>query len=357
MSEPTRTSFRGHPFRRPARYAMAALLVAACGGGAPEPEATATATAMAGSAAESIVTVRDTVIDATLEAAGIAEPIQRATLGTKLMGAVTSVTVREGERVRAGQVVATIDARDIAARRTQVAAGSAAADAMHRDAETQLARMRALYAESAATRVQLEAAETGLARAAAAAASARAGAAEVDALGAYARIQAPFPGIVTRRFVDPGAFVAPGAPVVTIEDASRLRLRVTTTPAAGRLAAGTSIGGTIEGTPVEAVIEGVVPSSGAVYTVNAVVNNVGGTFPSGGTATLRLPGGTRSGLFIPAAALIAEGDLTGVRVVGATGGELRWIRLGDTHGELVEVLSGIRAGDRVLVPATSAGGR
>ena len=105
MSEPTRTIHPRRHFRLPALLAATGLLVAACGG---EPDAEATAITMAPPAAESIVTVRDSAIDATLEAAGIAEPIQTATLSTKLMGSVTSVTVREGERVRAGQVIATI---------------------------------------------------------------------------------------------------------------------------------------------------------------------------------------------------------------------------------------------------------
>jgi RND family efflux transporter MFP subunit len=354
MSEPLPAIEAHHPFRIEAVAVLAALLVGACGGG--ESERTDTAMAM-GASAESSVVVRDSVLAATIEAAGTAEPIQRATLSTKLMGAVTGVTVKEGERVRTGQVIATIDARDIAARRAQVAAGIASAEAVERDAETQLARMRALYADSAATRVQLEAAETGLARAASAAAAARAGAAELDAVGAYARVQAPFPGIVTRRFVDPGAFVAPGAPIVAIEDARRLRLRVTTTPAAARLTPGTEVRGTIEGVPVAAVIEGVVPASGAVYSVNAVVDNADGAFPSGGTATLRIPAGTRNGLFVPAAALIPEGDLIGVRVVAAAGAQLRWIRVGAREGDMVEVLSGIRAGERVLVPTPAQGGR
>lgn len=343
-----------HPFRRTALVALAGMIVGACGGGDPQPDVTAVAM---GARAASSVPVRDSVLAATVEAAGIAEPIQRATLSTKLMGAVTAVTVHEGERVRAGQVVATIDARDIAARRTQVAAGIASAEAVHRDAETQLARMRALYADSAATRVQLEAAETGLARAAAAAAAARAGAAELDAASAYARLEAPFAGIVTRRFVDPGAFVAPGAPIVAIEDASRLRLRVTTTPAAARLTPGTEVRGTIEGAPVTAVIEGVVPASGAVYSVNAVVDNADGAFPSGGTAMLRIPAGRRNALFVPAAALVAEGDLLGVRVAGTTGDELRWIRVGAREGDMVEILSGLRSGERVLLPPPAEGGR
>ena len=353
MSELRQITHSTRRGRHRALLVMGALAAAACGGTDEPAETTGMAAA---TAAESFVTVRDSLIDASIDAAGTAEPLQSATLSTKLMGAVTSIRVHEGERVRAGQVIATIDARDIAARRTQVEAGIAAAEAMHRDAETQMARMRSLHADSAATRVQLEAAETGLARAEAAARSARASASEVDAMGSYATIRAPFAGVVTRRFVDVGTFVAPGAPLLTIEDASRLRVRVTAAPGAARIAAGTRVAGTIEGVPVEAIVEGVVPAAGAVYVVNAIVPNADGAFPSGGTATLRLPAGSRNGLLIPAAALIQEGDLVGVRVAGRGGSELRWIRIGSTHGDLVEVLSGLRPGDRVSVPASGTGG-
>ncbi len=176
-------------------------------------------------------TVRDTTIPAMFDAAGIAEPIARATLSTRLMGSVTEVLVREGDRVRSGEPLARIDARDVEARRAQVDAGIAAAEALYQDARTQADRFRALYADSAATRYQLEQVETGLARAEAGLQTARASRAELDAVGAYAEIRAPFSGIVTRRFVDPGAFAAPGAPIVEVQDASRLRVSVTLPPA------------------------------------------------------------------------------------------------------------------------------
>jgi multidrug efflux pump subunit AcrA (membrane-fusion protein) len=53
---------------------------------------------------------------------------------------------------------------------------------------------------------------------------------------------------------------------------------------------------------------------------------------------------------IPSAAVRREGDLTGVLVRGAAGDELRWVRLGATAGDRTEVLGGLRAGDRVVVP-------
>ena len=315
----------------------------------------ATAAAPAGS----VIDVRDTTIPAVLEAAGIAEPMQRATLSTKLMGAVTAVPVHEGERVRAGQVLARIDAREVTAQQSQAQAGIAEAEAVHRDAVTQAGRFRALYADSAATRAQLDAAETGLARAEAGVRNARAAASEVDVMRGYAELRAPFAGIVTQRLVDPGAFVAPGSPVVTVQDASRLRVTVTVAPAAAAsLRPGTRLRATIENAPAEAVVEGVAPTpTGALYTVNAIVSNARGEHPAGGAATLRIPQGTRTGVLIPEAAVIREGDLTGVRIPTAGGLERRWVRLGLAADGLVEVLSGLRAGDRVFLPQAAEGGR
>ena len=99
-------------------------------------------------------------------------------------------------------------------------------------------------------------------------------------------------------------------------------------------------------------IEGLVPSpAGGVYTVNAVVRNPAGEFLPGSAATLRVPDGTRAAILVPAAALVREGDLVGVRVVSGGSAALRWVRTaGDAPatGGLVEVLSGLTAGDVIL---------
>ncbi len=332
---------------------MTTVLLVACGK-APAPErAELGATLPAGR----MVEVRDTTIAAILDAPGTAEPMQRATMSTKLMGTVMAVLVREGEMVSTGQLLARIDARDLQAKRAQVQAGLAEAEAVQRDAATQAQRFRALYADSAATQAQLDAVETGLARADAGVRSAHAAAAELDATRAYAEVRAPFRGIVTKRFMDPGAFAAPGAPIVTVEDGSRLRISVMVAPSsATALRRGMRLAGTVERMPVEAIVEGVAPSSaGGVYTVNAIVENRRGVYPIGGAATLSVPQGSRSGLLVPVDAIVREGDLTGVRVQSGAGTELRWVRLGRPTGEMVEALSGLRNGDRVFVPASLEG--
>lgn len=329
------------------------LLLAACGGG-PEAERSV------GAPASGVqVAVVDTLLPSVIEASGTAEPLQQATLSTRLMATVAAVTVREGDRVAAGQVLVRLDTRDLDAKAAQVAAGLAEAEAMHREAEAMERRIRSLYNDSAATRVQLDQAETGLARTQAAVRTARAAAAEVAAHRSYAEISAPFGGVVVRRFVDPGAMAAPGAPLVLVEDASRLRVQVTAAPDQVRgLRRGTAVEVMVEGRAVAGEVEGVVRAqAGNMAQVNVLVANREGAFTSGSAATVLLPQGTRQGLVIPAAAVIREGDLVGVDAVVAGVAERRWVRLGrPLAGGLVEVLSGLAAGDRVLMRGATPGG-
>ncbi len=296
------------------------------------------------------VAVIDTVIADAFDASGVAEPVRAATLSTKLMASVTAVLVHEGDRVAAGQLLVRLDARDLDAKRAQVQAGLAEATAVYNDAAVQTGRIRALYADSAATKAQLDQAETGLTRAAAGVATAKAMASELAATASYAEIHAPFAGVVTHRFVDPGSFAAPGAPIVTVEDASALRVTVSAAPEVVRgLRAGTEVRATVGDSAVRAKVEGIVPSGPNLYTVNAVVANSKGALLSGSSATLALPRGTRRVILVPAAAVVRQGDLTGVRTVVDGQPSLRWVKLGRTTDGLAEVLSGLAPGDSVVV--------
>lgn len=306
--------------------------------------------------AGTVYAVRDTTVQTFFEASGTATPLRQATLSTKLMGTVLEVLAKEGDRIVAGQTLLRIDARDLAAKHSQVAASIAEAEAVRRDAATQAGRIRALYADSAATRAQLDAVETGLLRAEAGVRAARASSAELSAVSAYASVRAPFSGTVTKRFVDPGAFAAPGSPLLTVQDGDQLRIVANATPdVAVGLKRGQRIDAFVENRPVVAVIEGLVPStSGNLYIINALVSNAGGTFMPGSTATLLIALGSRRAFVVPSSAIVREGDLTGVTIRLPRGDEVRWIRLGRSNGSMVEVDSGLRAGDSVIVPIAAA---
>ena len=98
-----------------------------------------------------------------------------------------------------------------------------------------------------------------------------------------------------------------------------------------------------------ATTEGVVPVGGNLYTINATVPNATGRFLSGSAATLSLPRGMRRAILVPEGAIVRQGDLTGVRTASAGQTTLRWVKLGRTLDGATEVLSGLAAGDTVLV--------
>ncbi len=327
------------------------VLAAACGKSETPPPVVAQATGPA-------VAVVDTVGADYFEASGTAEPFARATLSTRLMATVLSVAPVEGTHVARGAVLVRLDATDLDAKRKQAAAGIAEATAMHDLAMVTANRMRAMYADSAAPKAQLDAAEANLARATSGLAAARAGAAELEATAAYADVRAPFDGVVTKRFVDPGSFAAPGAPLLTIEASDRLRVTAAIPAELARhLAPGKTIGVRFDDAVVQATVEGLVPTGGNLYTVNALFGNRDGKHLAGSAATMLVATGVRHVLLVPTAALVRQGDLVGVRRRMNGGSELTWLRIGGVVGDRTEVLSGLAVGDSVLLAATPTGSR
>lgn len=333
--------------RIPARFLApaTALLFAACGSAEPAHEPVAEPRMPEGAE----LTVHAADRPSVLEAPAVAQPYAEATLSTKLMGSVLSVDVQEGDAVAEGAVLVRLDARDLDAKAAQVEASLAQAEAAYAEAKAHVERMRSLFAEEAAPKAQLDAAEAGFARAQAAVQAARAGGDELQAMRSYATVRAPFRGIVTSRFVDPGAFAAPGAPLVTVQDPRRLRVTASIAPAsAGGVARGDTLHATIEGQTVTAIVEGVVPAQGAsLYTVNAIVDNADGRFLAGSAASLAIAQGVTKSIVVPMEAIVHEGDLTGIWIAGAG---IRWVRLGSAFADSVEVVSGLRDGDRIVVP-------
>lgn len=335
------------------------LMLSACGGDGEALEKQVPGAAEAAALSVRTAEAREEAAPSTTAATGVVEPIRRATPAGRLMGTVTAAPFQEGDRVRAGQVLVRIDVQDLAARRAQVLAQVREAQTVLRDAETNLTRMRALSAEGAIARIQLEQAETGVARARAAVETAGAGLRELEANAAYGAIEAPFSGVIVRKMVEVGNLAAPGQPLFVLEDLSRVRVVAGVgEEAASRLRKGERVSVEIAGGGLQAtgVVEAVLPSgdpSARGFRANVLLDNPGLALQSGMTATVRVPTGSGGeappALTIPADAVVRRGQLTGVFVADGGVARLRWIRLAEADGDRVRVLSGLRAGDRVVV--------
>lgn len=293
----------------------------------------------------------------TAGATGTVEPWRRAMPSTLLMGRVESVLKREGDRVRRGETLATVDARDAAARKAQAEAALAAARAAEANARAMRERMERLEARQAASRKNVEDAVLGHEAARAQLRAAEEGVAAASVYTGYARIQAPFDGVVTQRRVEAGDMAAPGAPLFTVEDLSKVKVEATIAESA--------TSGLVPGSPVEVTFAGAPARAGTIteilpaadprsrtFTVRVVLDNADGALRSGSFARLRLAGAGdgAAGASVPEAAIVRRGPLAGVFVADGGVARLRWITLGASRDGSVEVLTGLAAGERVVSP-------
>jgi RND family efflux transporter MFP subunit len=266
---------------------------------------------------------------------------QRATLAARVMAAVRSLPVAEGQSFRAGAVLVTLDDRALRA-------ALRAAEAEQTRAAADLRRLEALVERGAATPREKEGAAAGEA-------AARAGVDAAREQLSYTTLRAPFAGRVASRPANVGDVVAPGQPVLEIEGAGGYEAQATVDSAvAARLAIGQSVDVDIDG--LSGVLRArvtAVSRSGDAFThrflVKAALEPVEG-LRSGLFARLRVPADGQGGrLTVPAAATVERGGLSGVWVVEGGQARLRWVALGRAEGDDVEVRAGVREGERVVL--------
>jgi RND family efflux transporter MFP subunit len=277
----------------------------------------------------------------TYRAAGTVRAARRADLATRMMARIETVRVRSGDRVRAGQVLVTLERGAVEAAGSQAAAGLELA-------ATNLRRMERLYADSAVPVAQVEAAR-------AAYRQARGQADQASAELGYASLTAPFDGVVSARSADPGDLAAPGQPVLVIEDTGAREI-VVGVPAgwAASLTSGRAVTALVgaDETPVGARIAAVVPSADPLSRTVEVRLTTAASLTPGLTAVVELPvpGRAAGELLVPQTAVLERGELTGVFLITPDStARLRWIRLGRVVGPDVAVASGLVAGDVVVL--------
>lgn len=352
-----------------------------CGGGhdappasAREPVAVRTAPATSGP------------IASTFEAGGVVRARTSATLAARIMSPVRSVRVRPGDRVKAGQVLLVLDDRDLAAAARQARSAAMAAEQGARGASSDREAAQAalvlarashqrisdLFAKKSATQQELDEATAGLRAAEARAAAAEAGVQQADAsrLGAsagsdgavvmasYAVITAPFDGLVTEKLVEPGNMVAPGTPLLRVEDTGAFRLEVRIDESRAQyLKLGDRVGVTVDAgqdasaremTGEVAELARAVDSDSRTLLVKVALPATAGV-KSGMFGKARFTSGQRTGIRVPANAVVRRGQVTSVFVAAKDRTQMRLVSLGEASDGQVEVLAGIDAGEVVIV--------
>jgi RND family efflux transporter MFP subunit len=335
----------------------ATTAITACGG-AHEPVAEEAATRQPVVVETVIAELTDVPLVST--ATGSAEPWRRVSPGTKLLGRVQEVMVRAGDWVREGQLLATLESRDLEAAVAQARASVTMAEANFENAQAQHRRMVDLHEQNSVTDKNLEDAVAGfrVARANLELAQANLSAAEV--MLSYAEVRTPVSGWVISKMIEAGDMSAPGHPMFVIEDLSRIKVTVTVPEAeVTSLEVGNQADVYIEvlGDKLAAEIDRIMPSGDRAtrtFAVQLLLDNPGGEIKSGMFARADFTFGSRQALVVPEDSIVRRGQLEGVLVVGSDDvAHLRWVKLGRQFDTGVEVLSGLDAGDRLILASAT----
>jgi len=288
------------------------------------------------------------------QAVGSVRAVHETAVASRVLASVLEIVVRAGDRVAAGDVVARLDDEALRARVRQAEAELDAAQAVHERAQNELVRVRALFDRGAESTAAVEDAETARRTAAAAAERAQRALDEASTSLAYATITAPMDGVVVERAVEPGDTVAPGQTIVTVYDPDHMQLVAGVRESLARsLAVGDSIAVRIDALDLdcEGTIAEIVPRAAeASRTLDVKVT---GPCPpgvvSGMFGRLLVPLGDEEVLVVDASAVREVGQLRLVDVAEEDVLRRRAVQLGRTIGDDVEVLSGLRAGERVAL--------
>lgn len=282
-------------------------------------------------------------------------------LSTKLTGTVTYLRVDEGESIQEGQVLAKISNTELVAKKQKAMAGLTEAKANFTKVNKDYQRIEQLHNSGSATDKEWDDINYALTAAKTKVQSIENAIVELNELLSYASIQAPFNGYVTKKYMAEGDLATPGMPILTVESSGNLKV-VAKIPESelSMIKKGDSVQVISEtvGKRVTGVVAHINPSSltGNLQfeaTIMLPQQSLAG-LKSGMYAEVKSSSSFQNKILIPEAAVFHRGQLTGVYTINSQQKtSIRWIRLGEVQQGSVEVLSGLRQGERIVLKSPS----
>lgn len=305
----------------------------------------------------------------TVRSTGTLHARQTAMISAQVVSRIQQVLVRQGDTVRAGQTLAVLDDATLKASVEQVQATIKAAENQQAAAQTNaelaastLARYKQLHAQKSVSpqeideisrRAEGSSAQVEAARAQVTAAKAQEAGAR--AMLGYTRITAPFAGVVTARMADPGTLAAPGVPLLQIDNAGPLQLQTAVDESAiASVRLGMKLNVSVDSAPsidpagtVSEIVPAADPSSHSFLV--KIDLPASPQLRAGMYATAAVPTGSRQAIVVPRSTIVLRGSLSCAYVLDSNGiAQLRYVTLGAPLGSMVEVLSGISAGEKFV---------
>jgi RND family efflux transporter MFP subunit len=286
-------------------------------------------------------TARYAPIAPRIDIVGTTASAEKINLSARIGGYVRELFASAGDAVKKGQVLVTLDDREL---REQFAA----AEGQHKQAEAEFNRTRQLLAAKAATEQAMTSAESALT-------AARAQLERARVMLTYAQIASPIDGIVTDRRVEVGDLANPGQPLVSVYAPEQMQIEV---PVPVRLVEKLPLGTNVEVTldrparvfhgRVREIVSEFDPLS-RTQLVKVRIEDAGGAVLPGTFGRIWVEGVPRPSALVPASAVYRVGQLEMVQVARDGRALRRIVRTGPRQGDQVEILSGLNDGEPVLV--------
>ena len=293
---------------------------------------------------------------------GVVEAVMQSTLSSQIAGRVLSLNVKAGDRVKAGQVLATIDDRETQTGVLRSQAQLQQSDAELRQLQIALKRTQDLKAQGFVSAAALDLAEAQYKAAQAGRDSAGATTQQAKVAQSFSKITAPYDAWVLETSAQAGDLALPGKPLMTVYAPQPLRV-VMQWPASEKnsLPKLQDIQIQMGTETVKPVAMQVMPNADGVSQTIGIKLDL----PRTGVALQAAPGmqvrvrtagiAQAKGL-VPASAILRRGEITAVYVAQGNGFAMKLVRLGSDHGSAgVEIWAGLKEGELIAVDAIQAG--
>lgn len=312
------------------------------------------------------VLVGNSASAATLEFDAVLQPVHQATVMAQVGGNVLALLVKAGDTVRRGQPLVRLDDRELRANTARSGAAVAQAQAELRNAQQALDRTRELKKSGFISQAALDSADNQHKAAQAALRQTQAAQAQAAVAQGFAELAAPFGGVVLATHVQAGDLALPGRALLTLYEPGRLRA-VAQVPASRAAMFGAAREVQVllpDGRRLAPIAREMLPSADPVsqtvewrlaLPTDAVVARPGQTVRVLARSAADAASSVPARLRLPSRAVLRRGELTAVYVALPRGFALRAVRVGPVAGDMVDVLAGLGAGERVALDPVRAG--
>lgn len=289
---------------------------------------------------------------------GTVMPTEYVQVASRMSGYVENIRVHEGESVKKGDLLLTVNPTEVAAGVSQAKAQVAKAKAALATAEENYKRFKALFEEKAIPKQRFEQVELGYTAARNDYTAARAGLRQALTQVSYADVRAPFDGVIFSKKVSNGQLVGPGQTLMVFYNPGQLEVDVQVDDLAYyQLKLGEQVPVQYSGPnrvpqQSEATVQSMVVASDPqthTHTVKLLLP-ASSQVEGGAYARVLIPVQRQPAIVVPKSAILIRAGITGVFVVNPDGvAEFRMVTLGEPQGEKMVVLSGLVDGDRLIV--------